>query len=144
MKVLKHEKFYSRRRIQFKILQPLQSAHLQNWSGKKKVPWSREIVYGGSMDTITGQTKRSKRRFRVNRDTFNFILNAIEDLITKEVTIQRTGIARSPTWINYVSLSTVQLMDVPIQQSVIFLGLPLLQLTKSVQRSHSCYRSSVL
>ena len=48
-----------------------------------------------------------KRRFRVNRDTFNFILNAIEDLITKEVTIQRTGIARSPTWINYVSLSTV-------------------------------------
>ena len=48
-----------------------------------------------------------KRRFRVNRDTFNFILNAIEDLITKEVTIQRTGIARSPTWINYVNLCTV-------------------------------------
>ena len=21
---------------------------------KKKVPWSREIVYGGSMDTLTG------------------------------------------------------------------------------------------
>ena len=51
--------------------------------------------------------EQSKRRLRVNRDAFNFILNAIEDLITKEVTIQRTGIARSPTWINYVSLSTV-------------------------------------
>ena len=27
-----------------------------------------------------------KRRLRVNRDTFDFILNAIEDLITKEIT----------------------------------------------------------
>ena len=27
---------------------------------KEKVPWSREIVYGGSMDTITGQTNSLK------------------------------------------------------------------------------------
>ena len=90
------------------------------------------------MDIITGQTTSI-----VHRDTFNFILNAIEDLITKEVTIQRTGIARSPTWINYVSLSTVSLMDVPIQQSVIFLGCLFCSLP-NLQRSHSCYRSSVL
>ena len=53
------------------------------------------------MDIITGQTKRSKRRFRVNRDTFNFILNAMEDLITKEITKFKEpvspDIARSPT-----------------------------------------------
>ena len=53
------------------------------------------------MDIITGQTKRSKRRFRVNRDTFNFILNAMEDLITKEITKFKEAvspdIARSPT-----------------------------------------------
>ena len=30
--------------------------------------------------------EQSKRRLRVNCDTFNFILNAIEDFITKEVT----------------------------------------------------------
>ena len=33
------------------------------------------------MDITTGQTTSI-----VHRDTFNFILNAIEDLITKEVT----------------------------------------------------------
>ena len=43
------ERFYLRRRIEFKILQPLQK------SEKEKVPWSREIVYGGSTDIITGQ-----------------------------------------------------------------------------------------
>ena len=50
---------------------------------------------------ITGQTNRSKRRFRVNRDTFNFIPNAMEDLITKEITKFKEpvspDIARSPT-----------------------------------------------
>ena len=29
--------------------------------------------------------EQSTRRLRVNRDTFNFILNVIEDLITEEV-----------------------------------------------------------
>ena len=55
MEVLKHKKLYLRR-TQFKILQPLQSAHLQK-SEKDRVLRSREIVYGGSMDMITGQTK---------------------------------------------------------------------------------------
>ena len=53
------------------------------------------------MDIITGQTKRSKRRFRVNSDTVNFILNAMEDLITKEIAKFKEpvspDIARSPT-----------------------------------------------
>ena len=30
--------------------------------------------------------EQSKRRLKVNRDTFNFMLNVIEDLITAEVT----------------------------------------------------------
>ena len=72
---------------------------------------STENVYGGSMDIRTRQTNRSKRRLRVNRDTFNFILNAMEDLIKKEVSKFKEpvspDIARSPTWINYVSLCTV-------------------------------------
>ena len=67
---------------------------------QRDCPWWQH----GHLNWINEQ---SKRRLRVNRDTFNFTLNAIEDLITKEVTIQRTGIARSPTWINYVSLCTV-------------------------------------
>ena len=47
----------------------------------------RGIVYGDSMDIITGQTNSQfKRRSRVNCNTLNFILNAVEDLITKEVT----------------------------------------------------------
>ena len=55
--------------------------------------------------------EQSKRRLRVNRDTFNFILNAMEDLITKEITkFKEPVIARYrqiANLINYVSLSTV-------------------------------------
>ncbi|CAH3146788.1 unnamed protein product, partial [Porites lobata] len=73
---------------------------------KKKGPVEQRDCLWWQHGYLNWINEQFKRRFRVNRDTFNFILNAIEDLITKEVTIQRTGIARSPTWINYVNLCT--------------------------------------
>ena len=59
MKVLKHKKilFEEENSIQNIAAAVVCSSTKER---KKKVPWSREIVYGGSMDIITGQTKRSK------------------------------------------------------------------------------------
>ena len=72
------KKLYLRRRFQFKILQPVQYAHLERAK--------RERSRGSETDCLWWEhgyhnctNEQFKRRLRVNRDTFNFILNAIED-----------------------------------------------------------------
>ena len=79
MEALKHHKsVYLRRRIQFKILQPLQSAHLPK-KRKVKGPVERRDCLWWQHGYHNGTNEQFKRRLRVNRDTFDFILNAVED-----------------------------------------------------------------
>ena len=81
-----------------------------------------------------------KRRRRVNRDTFDFILNAIEDLITKEITKLKEPV--SPD--RQLGLTLYRLAHGMFLfnsrrsfWSRLFYSLP------NLQRRHSCYRSGV-
>ena len=77
MKVLKHEKSYSKYCSHCSLLIYKRA--------KRKAPMEQRDCLWWQRGYHNCTNEQSTRRLRLNRDTFNFILNVIEDLITEEV-----------------------------------------------------------